>query len=330
MGVYLKNNYNKFFPKYEKEELLNEINRYKRNEITKLKKLDNHFFKEVRYKAKYIATNGINKIDDITSPYDMISDDSYIQDLIDNVLYAEKNEKFFEGIDEVLRIERYMRFHAGIVSNFNPKHVNFINEYAKEYFEDYFKRFNVHDPSCGWGCRMMVNLIKNNNYFGTDPNTRLFEKLEEAKELITSHNKRIVADLKCQGSEIFIPEWENKMDYSFTSPPYFDLEIYCDEDTQSVNKNYNTDDKYQYWLDTYVKGTVDNIHKYVINGGFAGINIKNIKKYNLYDDWFNTFKEHGGFEFVEELELDWESTKNINKNGKEVYKEKVMIFKVIK
>lgn len=342
MGEYLEKHFDKFFPKYDDQTLLEEICAFKNHSIVKIKKLENHFFKEVRFNAKYFSSQRANVVEEYDTPYDLLNNDKYIQRLIDEVLYTEKNKNFFGESSEQQRIETYLRFCGGIASNFDSKHVLQMQDYAKTYFDDYFTRFNVHDPSCGWGTRMMVTILRNNNYFGTDPNSKLNEKLNEACTFLRTQNKRVKGDIRCQGSEIFIPEWEDKMDYSFTSPPYFDMEIYTKEDTQSINKHGTGDTGYKNWVEYFVKPTVANIHKYVKDGGFASINIKNIKKYNLYDDWFNAFKTHGGFEFHEELVLKWASTKTVIKSDdsdtletqeetdKNNYQEKVMIFKVVK
>jgi DNA modification methylase len=124
------------------------------------------------------------------------------------------------------------------------------------------------------------------------------------------------------------------MDVSFTSPPYFNLEIYANDNSASTI-NYNN---YEAWLEQFVRPTIDNTYKYLKNGGYAMINIKNLTikgKQPLFDDWFKIFSDHGGFEFVEIFDIKLPSAKQYYQNctySKEEYKgfkEPVMSFRKV-
>lgn len=135
---------------------------------------------------------------------------------------------------------------------------------------------NYYDFSCGWGMRALSALVNNVNYFGTDPNARLIDKILEMKNDYdevngTKHN----FDIRAIGSEVFVPEWENKMDFIFSSPPYFALEIY-----NSENQSYKEGMSYQEWIDTWMIPTIKNIYKYLKDDKLFAINIKDI----IYDN----------------------------------------------
>jgi len=97
--------------------------------------------------------------------------------------------------------------------------------------DEILKKYNINnnwlDFSCGWGARLTAALKHKVNYYGIDPNDKLVEKLNE---LVTDWRNNIgnnsIVDIRMQGSESFIPEWEGKMGLAFSSPPYFDLEDY--------------------------------------------------------------------------------------------------------
>ena len=98
-------------------------------------------------------------------------------------------------------------------------------------------------------------------------------------------------------------------------------------------------DNYGQWLNKYVKPTIDNIYRYLKVGGVAMINIKNLTsrgKEKLFDDWFEIFSQHGGFEFVETFEIKHQSKKNYTMNcnysadSYKGFKEPVMVFRKIK
>ena len=73
----------------------------------------------------------------------------------------------------------------------------------------------------------------------------------------------------CKGSEDLI--LNEKIDFAFSSPPYFNHEIYIDEGTQSCNKY----PEYKDWLEGYWRKTVQNIKTMMKQDAIFGINIGN-------------------------------------------------------
>ena len=124
----------------------------------------------------------------------------------------------------------------------------------------------VLDYSCGFGTRLlglMSSGLKDVKYCGYEPNTETYDNLNKLIE-----DFDFDADIKCCGSEednLF----DEKFDFVFSSPPYFDAEVYCDEENQSINRF----PKYESWLEGYWKQTVKNIKKMMKDDGVFGINI---------------------------------------------------------
>jgi len=197
---------------------------------------------------------------------------------------------------------------------------NFPLKTILEVLDKYNVNNNYYDYSCGWGVRLSGSMIKDVNYFGTDPNIKLHKKLEKfGKDFIEVTDSKSKIDIKCHGSEIYVPKWENKIGLAFSSPPYFDLEDYKFGDQSVKNRNYEK------WLKEYWEETVKNIDKYLIKGGYFLLNIKSIKNYDLYND-MKKIIENNGFEYIESLEL-----KNINRifleqNNKHT-NEEILVFK---
>ena len=79
---------------------------------------------------------------------------------------------------------------------------------------------------------------------------------------------RFDVDLQCIGSEDVVLE-ENSVDVAFTSPPYFSLELYSDEPTQSHVK-YPT---FPQWRDGFLKETLMRTFRAVKPGCYFCINI---------------------------------------------------------
>ena len=201
------------------------------------------------------------------------------------------NEKPRRKLDTAFRIGG--RTIASRPSNFPIKTVDKI-------LEKYNTNNYWYDFSCGWGSRLTGALKNKCNYLGTDPNYLLVEKLKQMSKdyKVTNNIHRGIVDIRAVGSEVFIPEWENKVGLAFSSPPYFDLEDY-----KIGEQSYKEGVTYKEWVDNYLEPTIKNIYKYLIVNGFFCINIKNIESYNLIQDLFRICKKNG-FEFKEILELE--------------------------
>ena len=162
---------------------------------------------------------------------------------------------------------------------------------------------NYYDYSCGWAVRMLSAMKNNVNYFGTDPNNELVDALNAINtDYQMVNGVKTNVNIYNQGSEVFIPEMENTIDFAFSSPPYFSLELYnignqsCDENTS-----------YEDWLNNYMKPTIENISRYLKEGGIFAINIKDalVNKilYHLTDDVNKLIQDSGKFEFITTHEL---------------------------
>lgn len=152
-----------------------------------------------------------------------------------------------------------------------------------------------------WLGGRLAGALKNKcNYFGTDPNYLLCDKLIEfahdykSTQLLGS--EKVSTHIKCQGSQKFIPEWENLMGLAFSSPPYFLLEDYRVGE-QSYKKGETT---YDMWLNEYLLPTFNNIHRYLVNDGFFVINIKDFDKYELEKDTIKIAEKCGFYLFARE------------------------------
>ena len=93
------------------------------------------------------------------------------------------------------------------------------------------------------------------NYYGTDPNYLLVDKLNEFYNDYKSLRRDCPnCKIYCQGSEDFIEELENKVGVAFSSPPYFNLEDY-----KVGNQSYKQGMNYDNWVNSYLRPTFKNI-----------------------------------------------------------------------
>ena len=327
---YLDEHYNEIFKKYSKEELIKDINSY-RSGGGRLTKTLNQFFEECIFKSCGKKTK--------ISPYECLQNDEKMKIILE---YIKSKPKFFTSDSEVANVKSCFRNSMSWVrkvANFPPKEARDIYfRYFPNALIDSTEKLNCLDTSCGFGSRMSSVLLSGHNYFGIDPNIELQGKLMECAKFYYDNgfiDNNQICSLYTQGSELFIDELEGMIDVSFTSPPYFNLEKYSDDESEST-KHY---DNYELWLEKFAKPTIENTYRYLKVGGYAMINIKNStrgKKEKLFDDWYNIFCSIDGFEPYEVFEMSQTSTKvvgqyaNYDPSKYQGAKEPVMCFRKVK
>ena len=288
-------------------------------------------FEEVKENLKSVKEGG-TVLSAITS--------YYVKDLMSKVKLESPRwtiEEVFESIDliryfwsrvlasdkvypkshsDIKNFETALRISGGGVamkpSNYPIKSVDYI-----------LKHYNInnryYDFSCGWGVRLLGAMRNKVEYYGTDPNNLLVERLYQmAKDYDDVNNTVSKYDIRCQGSEIYIPKWKNTIGLAFSSPPYFNLEDY-----KIGNQSYKPGVSYQSWLDNYLTPTLNNIKEYLIDEGKLLINIKDFLEYKLVDDT-KKIAENLGFHYVESITL-----KNITRPSAKIdlnTDENIMVF----
>jgi len=314
---YLEQNNKDIFKKFTDSELKKDLkNFYGKG---RLYKFLNHYCEEEMFKCK----GGRGSI----SPMEALQDNEVVNKIIE---FTNSKPKFYVG-KEVANVKSFFR-NAGRIAQ---KVANFPVRQALEIYGKYTSEGDViFDPSCGFGSRMSASILSGRHYAGTDPNLSLTLKLNEAGQYLKTFMlpKDIHFKIYEHGSEVFIPELENKVNFCFTSPPYFDLEVYGSDKGQSIEKFSD----YYDWVDCFVKPTVNNCIKYTRSGGHIAINIKNMtsgKKYPLFDDFFRELDSNKCLEFIEILDIKQSSKRDYK--GKHFtgvvtdygVKEPVMVFK---
>lgn len=317
---YLTEHRNEIFKKYSTEELLKDIDSFQ-NGKGKLNKVLNHFFEECMFKCCGKKTK--------ISPWDCLESDELMEEILH---YINSKPKFFTG-DEITNIKSCFRNSMSWVR----KVANFPCRTARDIYTRYATKgqtLNCLDTSCGFGSRMSAVLLSGHNYCGFDPNEELMKQLKSYQKFLKENN--VISNeqrcgLYCQGSEIHRPELDGLFDVAFTSPPYFNLEKYSNDNSEST-KNYNN---YSVWVKNFVYPTVQNIYHYLKIGGYAMINIKNInKKETCYDDFFKAFQSISGFEYVETFDMEiikkQYGMQYNNQKGNIENKEPIMCFRKVK
>lgn len=274
----------------------------KNNEVT------NYYVKDLMAKTKIYYNKW--SIEDVFNCKELVS--FFIGKTLDN-------KKIFPDSDsQIKKIETAMRLGGKGVAT---KPANFPIKTVDEILERFNVNNNWYDFSCGWGARLTGALKNNVNYYGTDPNYLLTERLQQLANDYknTIGNTNVVTDIRTQGSETFNPDWENKMGLAFSSPPYFYLEDY-----KIGDQSFKPGTSYESWLNNYLEPTINNINLYLIQSGYLLFNINNFDKYDLVGDVKKIAKKHG-FNYIGDYTLNnikrCKSTGGFNDNN-----ERIMVF----
>jgi 16S rRNA G966 N2-methylase RsmD len=217
------------------------------------------------------------------SPYDYFNQNK--QKIYDDIMrmYGKVN---YELLDIYLykNIKQCTNFYTPLV-------LNILN---------YFKPNSWLDFSAGWGDRLIGAIAygmnnKNFKYTGVDPSKCMKKRYKKIIKKLGNSNYTII-NKPFEDTNIL-----DKFDLVFTSPPFFDLEIYENEEEQSFNR-YNTIDK---WINGFMKPAIDKSIELLNTNGHLALyiadsmndkyvditnnyinNLQNVKYIgNLY--WFN-------------------------------------------
>jgi hypothetical protein len=161
------------------------------------------------------------------------------------------------------------------------------------------------DMSSGYGGRLLGAIASSRvrKYIGTDPASLTFDGLTEmAAELppMAEHlgGEQTEVELHKIGSENFVPD-RGSIQVALTSTPYFNVEHYSEEPTQSFIK-FPTPEA---WLNGFLEATLSNCHLGLAANGRLVINIADVASYpNLTKD-FLWLARRCGLRQVETLRL---------------------------
>lgn len=316
---FLEDNYTKIFKKYTTEELKKDISNFV-NKKGHCYKFLNHFFEEEIFKSK---ANKYSK-----SPYEALNNDEDIA-WIKN--YVSTKPNFYTSKDEIVNIKSFFKNGTRIAR----KVANFDIRVAKDIYNRYGngKKLNILDMCAGFGSRGAAAVLSGHKYTGIDANLGVITQSQKMKEFLIKNNYINEEDLKYiyDGAENPHLELINNFDLMFTSPPYFNLESYSNDNFAS-SSNYNNYDK---WLKDFMIPMLNNTKNYLKIDGLILINCKNLTnlgKQKIFDDVFKILKEDTDLEFVEIFDFKtpqknfWMNT-SYTKNQYKGWKEPVMVFK---
>jgi len=192
----------------------------------------------------------------------------------------------------------------------------FFPSIAKFLYSKYTQEGDIiYDYSMGFGQRLLgaLSLPHNIKYVGVDPFRKSFESnvniFQFFKDNIPMFKQDV--DLRCCGAEEFIDEqYKDKIKFAFSSPPYYNLERYVEEESQCYYSRSYVDFINEWW-----RKVVDNIDYMLAPDGIFAINIKDkVDNFSIKDDMVNVIREKG-YEIIDMYQI--QLTRNTSFNNKD-------------
>jgi SAM-dependent methyltransferase len=208
------------------------------------------------------------------TPIDRFDDDASLKKLIRHALRIWPERKAINAVN--LRGMLRTFSNTTRVSNFRPT--------AAKLIYDFFSRDGdtVIDFSAGYGGRLLGCLPLRRNYVGIDP---CLKQIKGLKKMVSTLRPlvpiRAAVDLHRACAEDLLPDFRAaSAALIFSSPPYFNLERYSSEDSQSYIRYPN----YYQWREQFLKKIINESHRVLKRGGHFAINVTNNKEFALADD----------------------------------------------
>jgi hypothetical protein len=193
--------------------------------------------------------------------YEFICNTEYqARPYIKNLLVYQEGLK----INELTKLYRIYSLHCGSVALFKPLK-------ALEVYKYFNLSVAVLDPCMGWGGRLVGAVVaKVPHYIGIDSNANLKEPykkmIDKLNELTnpTNHGQKGTTIIETHFCDAVTFDY-SKLSYDmiFTSPPYFNTELYS-----YTNKRTKTE-----WIESFYKPVFLNAWKHLLVDGWLIVNI---------------------------------------------------------
>ena len=143
-----------------------------------------------------------------------------------------------------------------------------------------FKPKRWLDCCSGWGDRLIGAIAYGcEEYQGVDPNKCLQSKYKKIIKELAPKSKQKNFNVICDGFENVTIK-ENHYDLVFTSPPFFDFEVYEDDKKQSIQQ-FTTVDK---WRKYFLFPLIDKSYKSLKTGSYFSLYIDDFEGSNYIKD----------------------------------------------
>ncbi len=185
---------------------------------------------------------------------------------------------------------------------------------------EHFKVKSFLDPCAGWGGRMVAALASGVDYVGIDPsvgaivgNRGFLAELERHYP----HSSPVTLINECAEDVLGSDRDIGLFDFVFTSPPYFDLEHYSTEPTQSYLRYPQLDA----WEREFLQVVLEGSAKRLTPGGRIGINV-----YGKLEGSVLRAAGRTGLVLVETLQIQFPARRWQKATGAQYRNEPIFVF----
>lgn len=143
----------------------------------------------------------------------------------------------------------------------------------------------VFDPCAGWGGRMLGAVSYGAKYVAFEPNSKTFGSLNALVDFLGIRKSvTLICDDALNMDKYDLPH----VDMVLTSPPYYDLEVYTHEATQSITGCRG----YEEWSNGFLKPLVQKSLGRLGKNGEIGVSCWNVGKVGKYHMGADIVKYH--------------------------------------
>jgi len=180
--------------------------------------------------------------------------------------FIEKNGGFISSISQWMSKQQDVVHHRQYIdvakANTGTQIAHEFKPYlARQIYLDYCEPgARVLDPCAGWGGRMIGFAASGlgGEYIATDPSSKTYQGLLRLKEFLMYAEciKPLHICVHNLPFEDLVVE-EDYFDFAFTSPPYFNTELYSEEETQAFNRYKTLEEFNEKFLTVLISKTMD-------------------------------------------------------------------------
>ena len=207
----------------------------------------------------------------LLSPLDHFRDDATLRTVLQRAARFWPDRRCWNSqcVRSALRI-----YSGGRVSNFRPTA-------ARAIISRFSRRGNtVLDFSAGYGGRLLGCLTLDRVYLGIEPAQAQVSGLRDMCSALRAYTSAYASVRRACAEEFMETLAPRSVDLVFSSPPYFNVERYSVEDSQSYCR-YRS---YQTWKDKFLEVILAASHRALRTGGYLVINVADTDRHPIAAD----------------------------------------------
>lgn len=151
---------------------------------------------------------------------------------------------------------------------------NFFSITTSDSVYEFLKSKRILDPSAGWGGRLLGAAANKRvkTYHGVDPNPDLVKPYNEMIEFLRKQG--VTKRLKLINDDFLTTKIKKDYyDTVFTSPPFYDYEIYSSDEKQSIHGVKTLEE----WINKFLYPYLAKLYKVLKVGGYVALYVIDIK-----------------------------------------------------